>query len=76
MYYFLCASLPVLELNAPPPLTVAGFDKQAAAELTPGTAFNAAVTLLISLCFGLFAYTCLIGFVTFSEISAARCCPA
>lgn len=46
-----------------------------AAELTPGTAFNAAVTLLISLCFGLFAYTCLIGFVTFSEISAARISP-
>lgn len=43
-----------------------------AAELTPGTAMNTAVTLLICLCFGLFAYTCLIGFVSFSEISAAR----
>lgn len=46
-----------------------------AAELTPGTALNAAVTLLISLCFGLFAYTCLIGFISFSEISAARISP-
>ncbi len=46
-----------------------------AAELTPGTVLNTAVTLLISLCFGLFAYTCLIGFVSFSEISAARISP-
>ena len=28
-------------------------------------ALNGAVTLLIGLCFGLFAYTCLIGFITF-----------
>jgi len=48
---------------------------QSVAELTPGTALNTAVTLLISLCFGLFAYTCLIGFVSFSEISAARISP-
>ena len=46
-----------------------------AAELTPGTALNGAVTLLIGVCFGLFAYTCLIGFITFSEISAARISP-
>ena len=45
------------------------------AELTPGTAMNPVVTLLISLCFGLFAYTCLIGFISFSEISAARLSP-
>lgn len=45
------------------------------AELTPGTAMNPVVTLLISLCFGLFAYTCLIGFISFSEISAARISP-
>ena len=42
------------------------------AELTPGTAFNSAVTLLISLCFGLFAFTCLLGFMSFSEICANR----
>ena len=43
-----------------------------AAELTPGTAFNNVVTLLISLCFGLFAFTCLLGFMSFSEICANR----
>ncbi len=43
-----------------------------AAELTPGTAFNVVVTLLISLCFGLFAFTCLLGFMSFSEICANR----
>lgn len=43
-----------------------------AAELTPGTGFNNAVTLLISLCFGLFAFTCLLGFMSFSEICANR----
>lgn len=42
------------------------------AELTPGTAFNSIVTLLISLCFGLFAFTCLLGFMSFSEICANR----
>ncbi|MFI3313109.1 MAG: amino acid carrier protein [Eubacteriales bacterium] len=30
------------------------------------------VTILVNLCFGLFAYTCVVGFITFSEISAAR----
>lgn len=44
-------------------------------EQTAGTAMNAAVTLLVCLCFGLFAYTCLIGFISFSEISAARISP-
>ena len=43
-----------------------------AAELTPGTGLNTAVTLLISLCFGLFAFTCLLGFISFSEICANR----
>ena len=42
------------------------------AELTPGTTFNSIVTLLISLCFGLFAFTCLLGFMSFSEICANR----
>lgn len=42
------------------------------AELTPGTGMNAAVTLLVSLCFGLFAFTCLLGFMSFSEICANR----
>ena len=42
------------------------------AELTPGTTFNHIVTLLISLCFGLFAFTCLLGFMSFSEICANR----
>jgi AGCS family alanine or glycine:cation symporter len=42
------------------------------AELTPGTAFNSLVTLLVSLCFGLFAFTCLLGFMSFSEICANR----
>lgn len=43
-----------------------------AAELTPGTALNAAVTFLITFCFCLFAYTCLIGMISFSEIAANR----
>ena len=43
-----------------------------AAELTPGIMFNNAVTLLISVCFGLFAFTCLLGFMSFSEICANR----
>ncbi|HAG69758.1 MAG TPA: sodium:alanine symporter, partial [Lachnospiraceae bacterium] len=40
------------------------------AELTPGTSFNGMVTFLVSLCFGLFAFTCLLGFLSFSEICA------
>lgn len=43
-----------------------------ATELAPGTAFNTAVSLLISVCFGLFAFTCLLGFVSFTEICASR----
>lgn len=42
------------------------------AELTPGTAFNAMVTFIITLCFCLFAYTCLLGMISFSEIAANR----
>ncbi len=43
-----------------------------AAELTPGTAFNTVVSLLISVCFGLFALTCVLGFFSFTEICANR----
>ena len=43
-----------------------------AAELTPGTAFNTVVSLLICLCFGLFALTCVLGFFSFTEICANR----
>lgn len=42
------------------------------AALTPGTAFNAVVTLVITVCFCLFAYTCLLGMISFSEIAANR----
>ena len=41
-------------------------------ELTPGTAFNSAISLLVSVCFGLFAFTTLLGFVSFTEICANR----
>lgn len=44
----------------------------AATELAPGTAFNTIVSLLISVCFGLFAFTCLLGFISFAEICAKR----
>lgn len=43
-----------------------------AAELTPGTALNAVVMFLITFCFCLFAYTCLVGMISFSEIAANR----
>ncbi len=43
-----------------------------ATELAPGTAFNTVVSLLISVCFGLFAFTCLLGFISFTEICANR----
>lgn len=43
-----------------------------ATELAPGTAFNTVVSLLVSLCFGLFAFTCLLGFVSFTEMCANR----
>jgi len=42
------------------------------AVLTPGTSFNAVVTFIITLCFCLFAYTCLLGMISFSEIAANR----
>ena len=42
------------------------------AVLTPGTGANAVITFLVTLCFCLFAYTCLIGMISFSEIAANR----
>ena len=42
------------------------------AVLTPVTEANAVITFLITLCFCLFAYTCLIGMISFSEIAANR----
>lgn len=43
-----------------------------AAELTPGTVLNSVIMFLITFCFCLFAYTCLIGMISFSEIAANR----
>lgn len=44
-----------------------------AGSLTGGAGFGySLVTMLISLCFGLFAYTCLIGFMSFTEMCAKR----
>jgi AGCS family alanine or glycine:cation symporter len=45
---------------------------ESVAKLTPGTALNAVMSILVSLCFCLFAYTCLIGMISFSEIVANR----
>ena len=42
------------------------------AVLTPGTAMNAVITFLVTLCFCLFAFTCLLGMISFSEIAANR----
>lgn len=42
------------------------------AVLTPGTSMNAVITFLVTLCFGLFAFTCLLGMISFSEIAANR----
>ena len=42
------------------------------AALTPGTGMNAVITFIITLCFCLFAYTCLLGMISFSEIAANR----
>ncbi len=42
------------------------------AALTPGTAANAIITFIITLCFCMFAYTCLLGMISFSEIAANR----
>ena len=60
-------------------------------ELVPTASFHAAVNFALTLCFCLFAYTCLVGMISFSEIAAAvweksepfhngarpcpRCCP-
>ena len=43
-----------------------------ATELTPGTGFNTAITVLIALCFGMFAFTTMLGFISFTEICANR----
>ena len=40
--------------------------------LTPGSGADSLVTLLISVCYGLFAYTCIVGFIIFAEIAANR----
>ena len=45
---------------------------ESVAALTPGTALNAVVSVLVSVCFGLFAFTCLLGMISFSEIVANR----
>ena len=42
------------------------------AALTPGTAMNAVITFLVTFCFCLFAFTCLLGMISFSEIAANR----
>ena len=42
------------------------------AVLTPGTSMNAVITFLVTFCFGLFAFTCLLGMISFSEIAANR----
>ena len=57
--------------------TWAGLDKlpkftESVAALTPGTVANAIITFLITLCFCMFAYTCLLGMISFSEIAANR----
>lgn len=41
-------------------------------ELVPTATFHAAVNFALTLCFCLFAYTCLVGMISFSEIAAAR----
>ena len=40
--------------------------------LTPGTAFNAVVAFLLTFCFCLFAFTCLVGMISFSEIAVKK----
>ncbi|MEG1548292.1 MAG: amino acid carrier protein [Clostridia bacterium] len=42
------------------------------AELTPGAAVNVVSTMLVTVCFALFAYTCVTSFLSFSEIAANR----
>lgn len=41
-------------------------------ELAKNPFFSSIVSLLVSVCFGLFAFTCLIGFMSFTEICANR----
>lgn len=43
-----------------------------AGALTPGAAFRSVVVLLLTFCFCLFAFTCLVGMISFSEIAANR----
>lgn len=43
-----------------------------ASVLTGSGTFNTIVSLLVSLCFGLFAFTCLLGFMSFAEMCANR----
>lgn len=43
-----------------------------AEELMPAAAMNSAVALSITVCFCLFAFTCLVGMISFSEIAANR----
>lgn len=43
-----------------------------ATELTPCTALSGIVMFLITFCFCLFAFTCLVGMISFSEIAANR----
>ena len=43
-----------------------------ASELAIGPAFSNVISVLVSICFGLFALTCLLGFFSFIEICAAR----
>ena len=40
--------------------------------LTPGVAINGVVSFLLTFCFCLFAFTCLVGMISFSEIAANR----
>ncbi|MGI6068968.1 MAG: alanine/glycine:cation symporter family protein [Blautia sp.] len=42
------------------------------AQLTPGTAMNAVMTFLVTICFCLFAFTTMLGMISFSEIAANR----
>ena len=42
------------------------------AELTGGQGFHQFVTFMVTFCFCLFAYTCLLGMISFSEIAANR----
>lgn len=41
-------------------------------ELTPGSAMNSVIAFSVTVCFCLFAFTCLVGMISFSEIAANR----